>query len=572
MKTDLILLHPPSIYDFREHSIMFGPVSDLVPSTPIFEMYPIGFPILAHYLEKHGYRVRIINLAIRMLKNPFFDVEKFISNLETKCFGIDLHWLPHAHGSIEIAKIVKKYHPETPVIFGGYSSTYFHEELIKYSPVDFIIKGDSAEEPLRMLVEAIVKGGNYHSIPNLTWKDKDGTVNSNNIDYVPSDLSHISLDYSFMMRSVFKYKDLLSYVPFVNWLDYPIVAALSCRGCYGNCVTCGGSSFTFKELFNRPKPACRSPEMLAFDILKVQEYIKGPIFILGDILQHGVDYAGEMLEILKKNNLKNKLTFELFKPPPYSFLKKLVDLKVEWSMEISVESHEEKLRKIFGKKSYSNHELKDFIKSALELGCERFDLYFMTGIPFQTKDSILKTGEFCEEIYKEIDKKQKLLTFISPMAPFLDPGSRAYENPEKYGYKLSCNSLEDHRKALLKPSWKYIMNYESDYLSRDEMVDGTYRAALGLNEIKAKYGVVDKKTAKKVENRVLKAMEIMRRIDDVVKSESFTSEEERHVSLRREMTKYNMSTVCEKKELEWKTSLFFKFRLHKIITMMLRGE
>ena len=64
----------------------------------------------------------------------------------------------------------------------------------------------------------------------------------------------------------------------------------------------------------------------------------------------------------------------------------------------------------------------------------------------------------------------------------------------------------------------------------------------------------------------------MRRIDDVVVSESFTSEEERHASLREEMTKYNMSTVCEKKELEWKTSLFFKFRLQKIIAMMLRGD
>ena len=28
------------VYDFRERSIMFGPVSDMVPSTPIFEMYP----------------------------------------------------------------------------------------------------------------------------------------------------------------------------------------------------------------------------------------------------------------------------------------------------------------------------------------------------------------------------------------------------------------------------------------------------------------------------------------------------------------------------------------------------
>ncbi len=40
---DLILLHPPSIYDFRRKTMLYGPISDVIPSSPIFEMYPIGF-------------------------------------------------------------------------------------------------------------------------------------------------------------------------------------------------------------------------------------------------------------------------------------------------------------------------------------------------------------------------------------------------------------------------------------------------------------------------------------------------------------------------------------------------
>ncbi|MBI4744102.1 MAG: TIGR04190 family B12-binding domain/radical SAM domain protein, partial [Actinobacteria bacterium] len=111
-KPDLILLHAPSVYDFRELSIMHGPVSDVVPSSPVFEMYPFGFTAIAEYLQRFGYNVRIINLAFKMLKNPSFDVEKFIQSLSAVAFGIDLHWLPHAHGSLEIAKILKKHHPE----------------------------------------------------------------------------------------------------------------------------------------------------------------------------------------------------------------------------------------------------------------------------------------------------------------------------------------------------------------------------------------------------------------------------------------------------------------------------
>ena len=132
-RVDLVLLHAPAVYDFRERSIMFGPVSDMVPSTPIFEMYPVGLTTMAEYLERHGLTVRIVNLAVLMLNKPGFDVERHIASLDASVFGIDLHWLPHCQGSVEIAKIVKRLHPDRPVVFGGLSSTYFHEELVGYA-------------------------------------------------------------------------------------------------------------------------------------------------------------------------------------------------------------------------------------------------------------------------------------------------------------------------------------------------------------------------------------------------------------------------------------------------------
>ena len=89
---DLILIHAPSVYDFRKESILYGPVSDLVPSTPVFEMYPIGFTTLAEYLERDGFRVRIVNLAVLMMRDREFDVENFLAKLKPKAFGIDLHW------------------------------------------------------------------------------------------------------------------------------------------------------------------------------------------------------------------------------------------------------------------------------------------------------------------------------------------------------------------------------------------------------------------------------------------------------------------------------------------------
>ena len=62
-------------------------------------------------------------------------------------------------GSLSLAELVKKHHPDKPVILGGLSATYYHEEIMRDYPfVDFIVCGDSTEEPLRQLMEAIQAG------------------------------------------------------------------------------------------------------------------------------------------------------------------------------------------------------------------------------------------------------------------------------------------------------------------------------------------------------------------------------------------------------------------------------
>ena len=152
---DLVLLHAPSVYDFRTKAIMYGPLSDLIPSSPVFEMYPVGFMTLSSYLEERGYRVRIVNLALRMMEDRGFDVENFLQRLRPRLFGLDLHWLPHAQGALEVSSLLKELHPDTPIVFGGLSASYFHRELASYPQVDYVIRGDAAEEPLYRLLEKL---------------------------------------------------------------------------------------------------------------------------------------------------------------------------------------------------------------------------------------------------------------------------------------------------------------------------------------------------------------------------------------------------------------------------------
>jgi len=109
---------------------------------------------------------RIVNLALKMLNRDDFDAEKFIEKLKPGVFAIDLHWLVHVQGSLEVAKICKKFHPDVPVVLGGLSATYFSEEILKKFPeVDYVIKGDSTEPLMLELIERQGKVKSNHLCP-----------------------------------------------------------------------------------------------------------------------------------------------------------------------------------------------------------------------------------------------------------------------------------------------------------------------------------------------------------------------------------------------------------------------
>ena len=364
-QADLVLLHAPSVYDFRQKSILYGPVSDLVPSTPVFEMYPIGLTTIAEYLERHGFRVRIVNLAVRMLDSDRFDAEKLIQKLNPVAFGIDLHWMPHAHGAIEVARLCKKHHPNTPIMFGGFSSTYYHEEMIRRPEVDFVVRGDSTEVPVLNLMQHLSghpEAPALAEIPNLTWREPDGTPQVNPITYSPDNLDHLLIDYSYVVRAVARYRDLASFVPFKGWLGYPITAALSVRGCSHGCRTCGGSASAFAALHNRRRPAYRAPEDLAQDIRNIARFSRGPVFILGDIRQAGEEYADRFLNAVR--GYQGPVIVELFNAASRDFIQQLAEAMPNWTLEISLESHSEKVRAAFGR-PYKNAPIEDTMRYAL---------------------------------------------------------------------------------------------------------------------------------------------------------------------------------------------------------------
>jgi len=567
---DLLLLHPPSVYDFREKSVLYGPVSDMVPSSVMFELYPIGFLTMAGYLEKHGMRVRIANLALRMLTDRRFDVRRFLENQKPKLIGIDLHWMPHCHGAIEIARLAKEVHPDVPVVFGGLSSTYFHEDLVgSYPEIDFVLRGDSTEPPLHQLLTTLAEGGSPEYVPNLTWRDQDGAVRVNPLSFIPPTLDYVDVRPELLVEMAIRYRDFASVLPFAGWLRNPTTMVLPLKGCAYECITCGSSATTCGHLTLRKKPVYRSPVSLADNLAAIGRLSRGTIVIPGDLLQGGRAYAEQVIDEIAARNVTNDVMFEFFDVPPIAFLRYIDERLPTWSFEVSPESHDRVVRHAMeGEAGYENAEMEELLREALKLRCTRIDVFYMIGLQHQTYESVMETVAYCETLFQMGDKR--LQAFISPMGPFLDPGSQIFEEPGRFGYTKLAHTVEEHRQLLTQPSWEHILNYETAWMTRAQLVDATYDAAERLNELKLRYGYIAPDRAKAVADGIAGARALRERLNAEMRGDGDGLQDD---ALRGDIARFSHSTVSDKQELFWQRHLF-SFRLPgilKVAANYLRG-
>jgi hypothetical protein len=196
-----------------------------------------------------------------------------------------------------------------------------------------------------------------------------------------------------------------------------------------------------------------------------------------------------------------------------------------------------------------NVRIEETISSALSHGCAKLDLFFMVGIPHQTYEDAMGTVSYCESLIRRFNADRRLQFFMSPMGPFLDPGCGAFENP-KYGYRHFYRTLEEHRRALLHPTWKSILSYETDAMTRDEIIAASYDVASALNELKFKNGLINGETYRRVTEQQGAARTAMEGIDKALLLPEEKREEALN-ALQDRVRQAKADTLFSKQELDW---------------------
>lgn len=480
LKADLFLLHAPSVYDFRDRDdLLFAYLSDSdsVNVTSIYEMYPLGFFAIKQRLAEHGFQAEIVNLASLMLMHPRLDIDALLGRLEAPVFGLDLHWMAHCHGSIEIAKRLKAIHPDSLVIFGGISSTYYADELIQYPAVDIVVKGYDTLEPVTMLMEAVKRGErDFRHIPNLRYK-QNGEVNATGFTYKPiKNYNDVTIDWSYYRDA----KDVPS--------RSKLIMTLPNTGCAYDCPFCGGSRYATNKIMEIKKTL----------VTKDNQRVMSELRSLGEVARTTSIYAlqcysetkarlHQFLDGVKEMRYKS-VFFETFNLYSQDTLEKMGQATESYIM-LSPQSHDPVISKLSGRGTYSMAEMEEWIRRALDAGIAGIMIWFFIGMPQQTTTSVLDSIAYSGSLLRKFGG-QKVLPLICPMVPFLDPGSRFFEEPQKHGYRIFHRTLEEHRQAMVHPLWHQRLNYETEWMSRRQIQDITYESMTRLVTMKGELGVL----------------------------------------------------------------------------------
>jgi len=480
LTADLLLVHPPAYFDFRDNGDVYWPFlssGGSEPITPLYENFPVGFKTLQRFLGNRGHDVKILNLSTLLLKYPGCDINKLFQDVDVRVFGIDLHWMVHVQGSLEVATILKTLHRQVPILFGGISSTYYAAELIRYPFIDMIMRGYDTHEPMTALLSELKNGRNFERVPNLLWKDDNGEIRANGFSSPPKTLT-CGMD--------------LSKLPQQNAGLFPIKDVLTTEnaGCVHNCGWCGGSREAFRRVNKVNFPiAQKSLDELAFEMQTISENpgeLTYNYYSLGTYSEP-TGRLNAILDHMSRADLSSVMYDQFFLTSD-AILRKMASASNRVIVNLSPQSHDVRVSKLSGRGTYTMDEMENWIEKALDYGVSEVDVYFFIGMPEQDEKSVFDTVAYCQRLMERY-KGQRVIPFICPMVPFLDPGSSYFENPDEWGYTIFYRTVEEHRQGMMRASLINRTNYETRWLSRIDLVNVSYRAIRDLFALKGEVGL-----------------------------------------------------------------------------------
>jgi hypothetical protein len=463
---DVVFLHPPTSFTKLEHPL--GGLFEAATGTgDLLAMPPLGMLSLANELARAGRRVAVLNLAKAMqplrhlgqaARGP---LEELLGAHPARLYGIGLHWAAHASGALELAAWVKRVQPGARVLLGGLSATCFADELLRDNPeVDYVALGECDGWMPAIAAALLAERPDPSAAPNLAWREGGEVRHGRRAAPVLGAVD--TLDERGLVRPA---PDRARLDRDALLCNLPVV-----RGCSQECLFCGGSSSAYRRRYLRERH-----ELLPVD--KVLDHARraaargmSGIKLFGDLRLGGEGYVRELQAGLRALGPRLDLFLELFWPATRDELAAWRPLARELHLSLSPESSHPALRSQLGK-SFDNRALLDLARD-----CEALDIsawfFFTYLLPGHTPENLASELGLLGELLRAAPSSAALsLPYL-----FVDPASPLYEDPARWDFTVTFDSLARIRAGLERAYWLHTIGYRTSAFDEP----GLHRAILDL--------------------------------------------------------------------------------------------
>jgi len=417
MKPEILLIEPPSTTKFGNLRTL-GSIGSLKTD---MRWPPLDLMIIAGLLRKHGipskiYDANSLRITLRDIKD--------ILQTEKPRFVIFTTSTPTFYQDLKIADIVKECSKEIKVaVTGTHINALPYEAFRLNKNIDFAVPVDSESTFLALIKSDYRPEG----IQGLIWR-VDGEVFINPPSHNGEDIDELGFP-AHDLIPLDIYRD-----PFTR--KRPITVTYSSRGCinYPPCIMCSAC------FFNHPR--YRSVDMLIEEMRWIKELGIKEIRFPFESGFNNLDMARRLFTRMIDEGFGLRFTCNgRADRLPLDLLKLMKEAGCV-AVSVGCESADSNVINTLGKK-VTPDQVREAVENIQKAGMDAL-VYFIFGLPFETKESMMKTLEFAKSL------KADLVTFGIAIP---HPGTSFYNYLKDKGYLLT--EEWDRYDPMLPPPYSY---------------------------------------------------------------------------------------------------------------------
>lgn len=412
---------------------------------------PMGLPALADWANRAGYRTEIVHLGVEWIRDPTFDLLRWLDGRRVRAFGLPLYWHYQTYDVIETARQLKARAPDAFVFLGGLTAGYFAEQILALVPeIDAVIQGPG-EGAIVPLLEAIRRGDS--TAPLDAWvRDASGRPVR-----TPASTTRPALDelvYANLgpLRGAGIYARQFGF-PLSYSTELPAAenqARLSGRlgkfplfigrGCPWSCTFCGGNRDTLRRVNGTARPEWRAHERVLADIRRAMDHGYRVVSTCFDPVPDRDDYFVELFERIAAERIPIDWYFECWGLPTERFVtafKRAFPGPLS-TIALSPDAGDEGVRRRNKQPFYDDDALH---RAMAVLGASEVptDVFYTMALPGETLAGALATRDQMARMREYRNARRVMVWTVQ-----LEPGSPQFERPEAFRMATDRRTFLDY--------------------------------------------------------------------------------------------------------------------------------